>query len=67
MARYIVTTNAQIAFLNYTQPGRQHVKGQVVELSPAEVTALGAGNLRAVTTTTYHDQLGEAVGVSNGN
>lgn len=67
MARYIVTTAAQIAFLNYTQPGRSHVKGQVVELNAAEVTALGAGNLRAVTTTTSHDQLGEAVGVSNGS
>lgn len=67
MARYIVTTAAQIAFLNYTNPGRSHFKGQVVELSAAEVTALGAGNLRAVTTTTAHDQLGEAVSVSNGN
>lgn len=67
MARFIITTAAQVAFVNYLNPGRQHFKGQVVELSGAEVTALGAGNLRAVTTTTSHDQLGEAVGVSNGN
>lgn len=67
MARYIVTTAAQVAFLNYLNPGRQHVKGQVVELSAAEVTALGAGNVRAVSTTTLHDQLGEAVAVSNGS
>lgn len=67
MARYIVTTAAQVAFLNYLSPGRQHSRGQVVELSAAEVTALGAGNLRAVSTSTAHDQLGEAVGVSNGS
>jgi hypothetical protein len=67
MARFIVTTSAQVAFLNYLSPGRQHFKGQVVDLSGPEVTALGAGNLRAVSTATSHDQLGEAVGVSNGS
>jgi hypothetical protein len=67
MARYIVTNPAVIAFINYTSPGKQVKKGDAVELSAAEVTAIGAGNLRAVTTTTAHDQLGEAVGVSNGN
>lgn len=67
MARYILVTAAQVAFANYLNPGRQHFKGQTVELSAAEVTAIGAGNLRAVSTATLHDQLGEAVGVSNGN
>jgi hypothetical protein len=67
MARYILTSAAQVAFANYLAPGRQHFKGQVVELSAGEVTALGAGNLRAVSTATQHDQLGEAVGVSNGS
>ena len=67
MARYILQTAAQVAFANYLSPGRQHTKGQTVDLSAAEVTALGAGNLRAVSTTTAHDTLGEAVGVSNGS
>jgi hypothetical protein len=67
MAKYIVTTAAQVAFLNYLSPGRVHTKGQVVDLSAGEVTAIGAGNLRAVSTATSHDQLGEAVGVSNGS
>lgn len=67
MAKYILQTAAQVAFVNYTNPGRQHFKGQTVDLSPAEVTAIGAGNLRAVSTTTAHDQLGEAVGVANGS
>lgn len=67
MTRFVVTTPAAIAFVNYMNPGRTVKKGDVVELSAAEVTALGAGNLRTVTTTTMHDQLGEAAGVSNGN
>lgn len=67
MAKFILTTAAQVAFANYFQPGRAHWKGQVVDLSAAEVTALGAGNMRAVSTVTQHDQLGEAVGVSNGS
>lgn len=67
MARYIVTSPVTIAFLNYLSPGRTHRKGDAVELTAAEVTAIGAGNLRAVSTVTAHDQLGEAVGVSNGS
>jgi hypothetical protein len=67
VTRYVVVTPVTTVFTNYLSPGRSHVKGQVLELSPAEVTALGAGNLRAVTTTTMHDQLGEAAGVANGN
>jgi hypothetical protein len=67
MAKYILTTAAQVAFVNYLSPGRQHFKGQTVDLSAAEVTAIGAGNLRAVSTATQHDQQGEAVGVANGS
>jgi hypothetical protein len=65
MARYVVVTPVTIAGSGYAQPARPLLKGQVVELSAAEVTAAGAGNLRAVSTTTLHDALGEASGVSN--
>ena len=39
----------------------------MIELSAAEVTAIGAGNLRAVSATTTHETSGEALGVSNGS
>jgi hypothetical protein len=64
MARYILTKPVTIAFVNYASPARVLQPGQVVELSAAEVTALGAGNMRS---TAYRDQLGLAVGVSNSN
>lgn len=67
MTRYVVTTPVQIAALSYLQPGRAHKKGDVVELSAAEVTAIGAGNLRAVDTAHMHDTLGEAFAVANGS
>jgi hypothetical protein len=67
MARYVVTTAVTLAAVGYGQPARPLVKGQVVELNAAEVTAIGAGNLRAVATTTMHDQLGESAAVSNGS
>jgi hypothetical protein len=67
VARYLVIKPISIAFAGYTSPGRSHYVGQTLELSPAEVTVIGAGNLRAVSAATYHDQLGEAVGVSNGS
>jgi hypothetical protein len=67
MARYIVTVPVTIAATDYQHPARVHFVKQVVELSAAEVTALGAGNLRAVVTTNVHDQQGEAVGVANGS
>ena len=67
MTRYVVVTPVTVAGSGYTQPARTVAKGQVVELSVAEVTAIGAGNLRAVTGTTAHDQLGESAGVSNGD
>lgn len=44
-------------------------KGSVIEVTAAEASAItsAGGTTRAVTTTTIHDQLGEAAGVSNGN
>lgn len=62
MARFVVTKAVLIAFGGYTSPGRKHVVGDVVELSAAEVTAIGAANLR---TTTARDALGEGAGASN--
>jgi len=66
MARYVVVTPVTVSGSGYTQPPRTHKPGQVVDLSPAEVTAIGAGNLRAVATTTTHETSGEAFAVSNG-
>jgi hypothetical protein len=44
-------------------------KGCVIEATPAQSAAITAagGAVRAVTTTSMHDQLGESSGVSNGN
>lgn len=67
MARYVFTAPVTIAATDYQHPGRVHAKGQVLELSAAEVTTIGAGNLRAVASTTMHDTLGEAYAVSNGS
>jgi hypothetical protein len=67
MARYVVVTTATVAGSGYTQPARTVTKTQVLELSAAEVTAIGAGNLRAVSSSTMHDQLGESAGISNGS
>lgn len=67
MTRYVVTTTTTVAASGYAQPARTVAKGQVVELSAAEVTAIGAGNLRAVASSTMHDQLGESASVSNGD
>lgn len=64
MARQIITKAVTIPAAGYAQPARVLVPGQVVELSAAEVTAIGAGNMRA---TVFRDQLGLAVGVSNSN
>jgi hypothetical protein len=66
MARYVLTKPVVIAATDYQHPARVLPAGAVVELSAAEVTTVGAGNLRTVTTTTMHDQLGESAGVSNG-
>jgi hypothetical protein len=67
MSRQILTKPVVIPASGYGQPERKHKAGDVVELSAAEVTALGAGNMRAVTVAVAHDQLGEAVGVGNGS
>jgi hypothetical protein len=64
VARYVVTTTTTVAGTGYGQPNRTVRRGQVVELSAAEVTAVGSGNLRAVT---FHDQLGESAACSNGD
>ena len=65
MARYVVIAPVAIAASGYAQPARALVKGQVVELSSAEVTSIGAGNLRAVASSSgqaagTRDQLGES-------
>lgn len=67
MARFVITTPVVIPATDYNHPERRHKKGDVVELSAAEVAAIGAGNMRAATAATIHDQLGEAVSVSNGS
>ena len=67
MTRYVVVTPVTVAGAGYGKPARVVLTKQVLDLSAAEVTAIGAGNLRAVSTTTMHDQLGESSGVSNGN
>lgn len=67
MTRYVVTAPVTVAASGYAAPARTVAKGQVLELSAAEVTALGAGNLRAVATSTMHDQLGESAACSNGD
>lgn len=67
MTRYVVAVPVTVAGSGYRQPARPVAKGQVVELSAAEVTAIGSSNLRAVSASTMHDQLGESAGVSNGD
>lgn len=66
MARYVVTVPVTVAGSGYNQPPRVIHKSEVLDLTPAEVTAIGAGNLRAVSTTTAHETSGEAFAVSNG-
>lgn len=67
MARYVVVTTTTVAGSGYLAPARTVSKAQVLELSASEVTAIGGGNLRAVSSSTIHDQLGESAGVSNGS
>lgn len=62
MSRQILTADVTIAATDYNHPARVLKKGQAVELSAAEITAIGAGNLRA---TLPRDLQGEGVGVSN--
>lgn len=63
----MVVTTTTVAGSGYAAPAYTVTKGQVLELSASAVTAIGAGNLRAVTSSTAHDQLGESAGVSNGD
>ena len=51
MARYVVIATTKVTGSGYALPDRNLTKGQVLELTAAEVTAIGAGNLRAVTAT----------------
>jgi hypothetical protein len=67
VAKYVVVTTATVPSGGHGQPARTVTKSQVLDLSASEVTAIGGSNLRAVTTSTMHDQLGESAGVSNGN
>jgi hypothetical protein len=67
VTRYVVTVTTTTSGSGYTAPAVTVTKGQVAELTAAQVTAIGGGNLRAVSSSTAHDQLGESAGVSNGN
>jgi hypothetical protein len=62
MARYVLTAPVTVAGSGYSSPARVLPKGAVVELSAAEVTTVGGGNLRS---TTARDALGEGAGASN--
>lgn len=62
MTRYVITVPVTIPASGYGQPARVLPKGTVVDLSPAEVTTIGAGNMRV---TLPRDFAGEEVGVSN--
>lgn len=62
MSRQVLTAPVTISATDYQHPARVLRKGDVVELSAAEITAIGAGNVRV---TTFRDQLGESAGVSN--
>lgn len=64
MSRQILTADVTIPATDYQHPERKMKKGQVVELSASEITALGAGNLRV---TTPRDLLGEGAGAANSN
>jgi len=66
VSHYVVIAPVLITPVSYALPGRTHKKGDVVELSASEVTAIGAGNLRAVSTTTTHETSGECFAVANG-
>lgn len=69
MSRYLVLNTVK------PSPGVEYRKGNVAELTSAQVTALGATNFRLVSTSVLaggaapssptHDTLGEASGVSN--
>lgn len=64
-----------VTMVQFTFMGERIAKGTTIALTPAQVTAIGAANLRAVNNpvnvngthaaSETHDTLGEAVGVSN--
>jgi hypothetical protein len=62
VSRQVLTADVTIAASGYSQPARVLKKGQTVELSAAEITAIGGGNVRA---TVQRDSLGEHAAVSN--
>ena len=62
MSRQVMTAPVTIAATDYAHPARVLLKGQVVELSAAEITAIGAGNMRV---TVARDALGLNTAVSN--
>jgi hypothetical protein len=47
MARYVIVTPVTVAGSGYAQPPRVLRKGDVVELTATEVTAIGGGNMRS--------------------
>jgi len=57
-----MTAPVTIAATDYGHPARVMLKGMVVELSAAEITAIGAGNMRA---PVARDTLGLNTAVSN--
>jgi hypothetical protein len=67
VARYLVTAPVTVPFASYTSPGGYWWKGACLELTPAQVTEIGAANLRAIDNAHMHDALGEETGVSNGD
>jgi hypothetical protein len=69
MSRILITSPVTIPSAGPGQPATMLKKGDVVEATAAMVTAISTagGTTRAVSTSTMHDTLGEAVGVSNGD
>jgi hypothetical protein len=69
MTRILITSPVTIPSAGPGQPATVLKKGDVVEATAAMVTAISTagGTTRAVSTSTMHDTLGEAVGVVNGS
>lgn len=70
MSRCIITTGCTVAGSGYTAPARMLKRGDVVELTSAEQTAItGAGGalrvLAGASSASGHDTMGEAVAVAN--
>lgn len=62
MARQILLADVIVSGSGYVNPTRTYKKGQTVELSAAEITAIGAGNLRV---PVARDNLGLGAAVTN--